>query len=122
MNNLYRQKLGKKGEEIASRYLSSKGFRIIEKNFRKKYSEVDIVGIDDKTLVFVEVKTRIGTKFGIPEDAITSWKIRSLIRSAQYYKLLNPHLPDSMRIDVVTVFFKSEQEIQSIGWYKNITL
>lgn len=122
MNNLYRQKLGKKGEEIAAKYLLSHGLTIVEKNFHKRYSEIDIVGLDGTTLVFVEVKTRIGTKFGRPEESVTSWKLRSLVKSAYYYKLLHPKLPESLRIDVVAVSFESENEIDSINWYKNITL
>lgn len=122
MNNLYRQNLGKKGEEIAEKFLSSHGLTIVEKNFHKRYSEIDIVALDGKILVFVEVKTRFGTKFGLPEESVTPWKLRSLVKSAYYYKLLHPKLPESLRIDVVAISFKSEDEVESLNWYKNITL
>ncbi|MBI4991057.1 YraN family protein [Candidatus Gottesmanbacteria bacterium] len=112
---------GKIGENAACQYLQSHGFKIIERNFRKGYSEIDIVAIEGKTLVFVEVKTRIGTKFGLPEESITPWKLKSLIKSAQYYKLLHPNLPHSLRIDVITILLSSPGKLEKIGYYKNIT-
>ena len=121
MKNQRNKKLGFKGEELASKYLLQQGLQIIEKNFTKRYGEIDLVCLDHNTLVFVEVKTRIGNKFGTPEEAITPWKLHSLVKSCQYYKLFHPDLPDALRIDVVTVFFKSAEEMDKINWYKNVT-
>lgn len=121
MQNLRNKNLGKEGEEIAAKYLQSKGFVILEHNFHKRYSEIDIVARDKMTLVFVEVKTRIGNKFGSPEEAITPWKLHNLIKSAQYYKLLHQNLPDDMRIDVVTIVLSSINEVEKISHYKNVT-
>ncbi len=113
---------GKIGEDAACKYLKSLGFKIIERNFRKGYSEIDIVALDGKTLVFVEVKTRYGNTFGNPEEAITFWKRRSLIRAAEYYKLLHPKLPESLRIDVISVYLRSDNRPEKIELFKNITL
>lgn len=132
MSNLNLNK-GKIGEQKASLYLQKKGYHLIEKNFRKRYGEIDIIAIDTSTcelansrqsqptLVFVEVKTRFSHEYGCPEEAVTSWKIKTLIRSAQYYKLLHRELPDLMRIDVVSVEIDSEGEVKSIRHIKNIT-
>lgn len=113
--------LGKKGEELAVSYLIKKGYVILEQNFQKGYSEIDIIALDGETLVFVEVKTRNSDEFGLPEEAITGWKIKTLIRSAQYYKMLHPELPESMRIDVVAVELDQQEQIIAIRLIKNIT-
>lgn len=121
MKSLRNKNLGRRGEEIAVNFLKHKGYKIIEQNFQKRYSELDIVALDGLILVFVEVKTRIGTKFGTGEEAVTPRKIRSLIKSAQYYKLVNPGLPDAMRIDLVSISMHSSQEVEKISHYTNIT-
>ncbi len=113
--------LGKYGEEAAGKYLKSQGYQILESNFRKRYSEIDLVALEGKTLVFVEVKTRIGDKYGLPEEAITSWKLRSLTRAAYYYQMLHPKLPESLRIDVVSVNLDENCQVLDIRLYKNIT-
>ena len=113
--------LGSFGENAASGYLSSLGYRILERNFKKRYGEIDIVALDGKILVFVEVKTRKGDKFGLPEESITPWKIQTLIKSAHYYKLIHPQLSEAMRIDVVSVYLLPDNQIEKIQLYKNIT-
>lgn len=113
---------GKIGEDAACQYLKSHGFRIIERNFRKGYSEIDIVALDGKTLVFVEVKARYSQTYGKPEEAVTYWKMKSLIHAAQYYKLLHPKLPDSLRIDVVSVYLTPDNQAEKIELFKNITI
>lgn len=115
------QSLGKLGEEIAVKYLQKLGYRILERNFHKRYCELDIVALDKETLVFIEVKTRRGTQYGMPQEAITPFKIRTLIRSAQYYKLMHPNLPDSMRIDAFCLLLSHENKIEDLRLIKNIT-
>lgn len=117
-NNL---KLGTLGENAAANFIASLGYRIINRNFQKRYGEIDIVALDGKTLVFVEVRTRRGDKFGLPEETIAPWKLRTLIKSANYYKLLHPDSPDAMRIDLVAVSLSSTDEAVRIKLYKNIT-
>ncbi len=121
MRNLQNKILGKIGEEIAAEYLQSQGLRIIERNFSKRYTELDIVADDKNTLVFVEVKTRIGTKFGLPEEAITPWKLKTLVRSAHYYNLLHPQHQGPMRIDVVSLILTKNHEVEKLKWIKNVT-
>ena len=114
--------LGRFGEDLAEKYLLSLGYKILEKNFRKRYTEIDIVAIDKRVLVFIEVKTRIGDKFGNPRNAITPFKIRTLVRSANYYKLIHPEFPSSMRIDFVGVSLDVNYRLKDIELIKNITL
>lgn len=121
MKSLRNKNLGKLGEELATNYLKSLKFTIIERNFHRRYSEIDIVAKEGETLVFVEVKTRIGNIYGLPEESITPWKLHSLIRSANYYLLLYPHSKLAKRIDVVTVLFSSEERVEKVNHYRNVT-
>jgi putative endonuclease len=113
--------LGQYGEKLASDYLRKQGYKILEKNFRARYSEIDIVALDGDTLAFVEVKTRFGEKYGPPEEAITPWKLKTLTRAAQYYKLLHPKLPEALRIDIVGVELNSDRRLKKINLIKNVT-
>jgi putative endonuclease len=119
MAALSTRNLGLVGESFAVKLLRQKGYKILEKNFRSKFGEIDIVVLDGDTLVFVEVKTRWTKEYGPPEEAVTPRKIRSIIKTGQYYKLLHPELPEALRIDVVTVdFTKNKGEVRLI---KNVT-
>ena len=117
----YKQDEGKLGEEIAVAFLKKNGFKIIDRNFRIRGGEIDIIGIDDDTLVFVEVKTRASNEFGTPLESITYWKLKSLVKTAQFYKLKHPKLPDAMRIDAVSIVLDELHNIKDIELVKNIS-
>ncbi len=111
---------GKKGEELALSFLKKQGYIILEKNFKVRYGEIDIIALDKDILVFIEVKTRSSFKFGTPLEAITYWKLKSVIKTAEYYKLTHPKLPEAMRIDAVSVQISSNNEV-NIELTKNIS-
>lgn len=113
--------IGKKGEEIATKYLKRQGYEILERNFRsKRWGEIDIVAIKDDVLVFVEVKTRVGSKYGEPVEAVTPFKLRALKRTGQYYKMEHPDLPEALRIDVVAIVLdKNTDEPLKIELFKD---
>lgn len=113
--------IGSFGEQIASDFLRKKGYTILEKNFKKRYGEIDIVALDNDVLVFIEVKTRTSNQFGSPLEAITPWKLQVVIRSAQYYKLTHKNLPDLMRIDAVSVQLSPDGKMEDIELVKNIS-
>lgn len=113
--------LGRYGEDLASKHLKSKGYKIIDRNFRCRVGEVDIVVQDDQTLIFVEVKTRFSDKYGPPEEAITPWKLKSIIRTAQFYKMLHPDLPESLRIDAVLVELSPTGVVKRLEHLENIS-
>jgi len=108
------------GENEACKFLKKLGYKILDRNFRVGYGEIDIVAIHENTLVFVEVKTRSSDKFGTPFEAITTWKLHPLIRTAQFYKQTHKNLPESMRIDAIAVKV-SGNEVLDIEHIKNIT-
>ncbi len=100
-------KLGKSGEEIASRYLTDKGFRVIERNVRRPWGELDIVAKSpDGLLTFVEVKTMRDYPEGIqPEEQMTISKLRKFSRAAGLYagdhpKLVSDH---GFRLDLIAI-------------------
>jgi putative endonuclease len=115
-----RLSLGKLGERIAASYLSSQGYQIIEMNFHKHWGEIDIVAQEGDVLVFVEVKTRmIGDRIS-PEESMTTHKISSLKKSALFYKVKHPQLPEALRIDFVGVELNAALKPQRINLIKNI--
>ncbi len=95
--------LGKKGEAIAASLLQSRGYEILARNFRSRFGEVDIVALDEGTLVFVEVKTRWSKEYGKPEEAVGPGKIRSITKVGQYYRATHKDLPEAERIDLVAI-------------------
>jgi len=96
------QEIGNKGENIASDYLINSGFKIVERNFRLGKSEIDIIGIEEKVLVFVEVKTRTSSMYGNPEDFVNEAKAAKIIEGAEgYINQINWSGP--IRFDIVSV-------------------
>ena len=104
----YRINLGKSGENIAVRYLLKKGFKIISRNFRDKFGEVDIIARDRETIVFVEVKTRNSVRYGLPEEAVTTAKQRQIIRVASNYLSRHQLLDKPARFDVVAIIVNGD--------------
>ena len=94
------------GEEVACKYLLQNGYKILERNFRIRGGEIDIVALDGETLVYIEVKTRTSYRFGRPEESITLRKLKFLERAAKFYRVKRKNLsrlPDLERIDFVGV-------------------
>ena len=93
--------LGREGEQAAVGYLESRGFRILDRNWRCPDGEIDIVASDRGTFVVCEVKTRSGTRFGTPFDAVGQAKRRRLRRLAAQWLAAHGSRFDQIRIDVV---------------------
>lgn len=110
-----------KGEELATKFLKEKGYKIIERNFRKGYGEIDIIAVHKNTLVFIEVKTRTSDKFGSPLEAISYFKLKSLLKTSEFYKILNPKLPDLLRVDAIAVILDNSGNLVNIEHVENIT-
>ncbi|OGM12433.1 YraN family protein [Candidatus Woesebacteria bacterium RBG_16_34_12] len=104
---------GNLGENYAARILQENGYQIIDRNFRTKFGEIDIIAVDKDTLVFIEVKTRWGKKYGSPEEAVTPRKITKIKRVAEIFINKNKNLPKKLRIDVVAIEVKNENQISA---------
>ena len=103
--------LGKLGERAALNYLDAKGFELVEKNWRCRFGEVDIVAFDEDTLVFIEVKTRSGAGKGFPEEAVSCKKRLKLERLAGYFLAVEDIQGTfSIRFDVIAVLIIAEHQ------------
>lgn len=119
--SLQLKKLGFLGETLASRYLISHGYTILERNFKARYGELDIVAIENakNQLVIVEVKTRIGREFGLPEEAVTPRKLREVVKTTQFYIATHPSVPEWVRIDVIGIELNGNHEIVYFNHIQN---
>ena len=100
--------IGERGELRAAEYLQNKGFYILERNYRTRLGEIDLICADDRYLVFVEVKTRSSTSFGMPCEAVTSVKQRKLVLAAQQW-LYNHPTELQPRFDVVEILVSPDR-------------
>lgn len=98
-----RLSLGRQGEDAAAQYLQRKGMKILERNLRTPVGEIDLVARDRHFLMFVEVKTRRGTAFGSPAEAVGPRKQRQIIRTAKWYLNDSPHAKLQPRFDVIAI-------------------
>ena len=114
------KELGKKGEELAVELLESKGYEIIERNYRFSRGEIDVIAKDPKDgcTVFVEVKARQNLNFGYPELAITKSKMRQLRKMAELYLYDKSISELECRFDVITILFQSKRK-PLINHYEN---
>lgn len=115
MNN---KSLGERGEEIATAYLKGRKFTIVERNFRCKGGEVDIIARDGKTLVFVEVKTRRNLSFGPPQSALTPFKQRQISKAALTWLAQKKLFGVSARFDVIAILLP-DHEVPVIDHIRN---
>lgn len=100
-----KQEIGKQGEEMAVNYLKDKNYEIIQRNFRSKQGEIDIIAWDIITceLVFFEVKTRTNYSYGKPAEAITNIKQKHIYKTAKYYVYYNKIKNVPIRFDVMEI-------------------
>ncbi len=105
------QQLGMDAEDLAARFLVSKGYRILQRRYRTRSGEVDLIAASgDGTLVFVEVKARRSTEFGTPAEAVHPGKQARLGRVAAEY--ISSHLPGDSpcRFDVIAIMWRGGHE------------
>ncbi len=95
--------LGKRGEDLACSYLKRHGLKIIQRNYRQKSGEIDIVCRDQSYIVFVEVKTRKSLRYGLPYEAVTQKKQAQISRVALDYLTRHKCLNHAVRFDVVSI-------------------
>ncbi len=96
---------GKKGEDIAAACLRKEGYRIIERNYRCLYGEVDIIAMDAGDVVFIEVKSRKSDNFGSPEEAVNIIKQRKISKVALNYLQKKGLTDHNARFDIVAIRF-----------------
>ncbi len=118
MNNT---KVGNHVEELACKFLQQHGYKILERNFRIRGGEIDIVAKVGEEIVFVEVKARYSHEYGLPSEAITFWKIKALQKSALFYLQNKGWLEKGYRFDFVGIDFADSRTDPKIELIQNIT-
>jgi putative endonuclease len=114
-----RKRLGDAGEEIATRELVRRGYIVRERNWRCPEGELDIIAEQGELLVFVEVRTRRGDRFGTPEESITLAKRAHLIAAAQAYLQAHSLQDRDWRIDVVAVAMSDRGQLERVDVVEN---
>jgi putative endonuclease len=98
-----RHSFGRQAEDLACRFLEIRGYRILERNFRTRFAELDVIAQDKEVLVFLEVKARRSLRRGSPGDAVTPLKQRRMVMAASWYLASRGRTGDRIRFDVVTI-------------------
>lgn len=106
---------------MACEYLKKQGYKILERNYRIRGGEIDIVARDGEYLVFVEVKARYSHEYGLPVESITPWKIKALLKTALFYIQKIGWGDKGYRLDMVSVDFADDPQIPKIELIKDIT-
>jgi len=113
-----RQRLGRRGEQLAAQQLEAKGFDIVERNWRCETGELDLVARDGECLVAVEVRTRRGRSMGSPEESITTAKQARLIALGEAY-VQESGWDGNWRIDVVAIEMDRRGRVLRVAHYEN---
>jgi len=118
---LGKKQLGNRGEEEAARFLQRLGWRVLERNYRCRMGEIDIIAVDSQgTLVFAEVRSRSSLSCGLPEESVINKKQNKLRMLAQQYLLARPKLAHNpCRFDVLAVTFNELGEVKTIRHIQN---
>jgi putative endonuclease len=101
--SLLRKLLGREGEDRAAKFLVKRGYRILERNYRTRSGEIDLIALDQGVVVFVEVKTRTSDAFGAPELAVTPQKQQRMLKAALAYIKYKKLHQVPCRFDVVAI-------------------
>ncbi|MBI2644187.1 MAG: YraN family protein [Candidatus Wildermuthbacteria bacterium] len=112
--------VGKRGEELAKKYIRGKGYKIIEQNWHTKYGEIDLVAENKEWCVLIEVRTKIGEQFGLPEETLNYRKMQRLMRNANAYAAIR-RISKPYRIDAVCIVLDESGNLIRIDHYENIT-
>ena len=114
-----KKSLGQRGEDAAARYLKRQGYRILARGLDSRLGELDIVAVDDRTIVFVEVKTRRSNEAGHPAEAIDPHKERRMTQAALGYLKAQRLLDYAARFDVVAITWPEKIRQPIVEHYKN---
>jgi len=106
--------LGKEGEDRAAAFLVAQGYRVLERNYRTRSGEIDLIALHQGTVVFVEVKTRTNSAFGAPELAVTPQKQQRMVKAALGYIKYKKLHQVPCRFDVVAINNAADQNVQLI--------
>lgn len=111
-----RQQFGHASERLAESYLKRKGYKILERNFRTRQGEIDLIARHGESIVFIEVKARRTGRYGVPQRAVTPAKQRKISMAALAYLKAHYSIDTRARFDVVTIQeFQNQPHIEVIA-------
>lgn len=120
MKKTNNKKLGSIGEDISANIIREKGFTILQRNFRCKTGEIDIIACDNQIIIFIEVKTRTSKQYGTPEEAVDYRKQRRLKMLAEIYLANNNMMGCYCRFDVYSIYMNSDcDEVKAVKIFEN---
>lgn len=114
-----KKEIGNLGEKIAREFLEAKGYRVMSKNFRTPFGELDMIARHGGSIVFVEVRTRTTSSFGPPSLSVTRIKQMHLIKNALFYLKGCGRIDSDWRIDVVSVKLSHDRKLEKIEHIEN---
>ena len=109
------------GEKIVNCYLEKSGYQILCKNFQCNLGEIDVIFKDKHEIVFAEIKTRTGIKYGFPAESVTNFKKKHILNSAKYFLYKNRIFNKNVRFDVIEVYILKNRKpiinhIKNVFW------
>ncbi len=117
-----KKEIGKIGEKCAKKFLLSREYKILDSNYSSRFGEIDIIAQQNNTIVFFEVKTRTGNKYGEGEESVGKDKIGKILKTA--YKFIETNGKkkiDDLRIDLIVIKLDGDKKPISLKHIKNIT-
>ncbi len=116
----YNQKVGQFGEKLACNYLIRKGYKVLAKNIKISYQEIDIIAQKNKNIIFIEVKTRTSDKLGKANESFSPQKMKNLHFSIENYIYKNKISEKFISIDLISVDINKYKKIANIKHYKDV--
>ncbi|HNZ27294.1 MAG TPA: YraN family protein [Spirochaetota bacterium] len=112
-------RVGRFGEDIAIKFFESRDIKIIKRNYFTKFGEIDLIGIENKTIIFIEVKLRFDRSFGAPFESIDQKKWEKLQKSAEMFLIENDFLDKECRFDMLSLLYSDVYKSFKVEWLKN---
>ena len=119
---MHNQNWGKFGEDMAAKFLERQGFQIVERNFRTRWGEIDLIVQKGEHLHFVEVKTRLIPDYGRPEEAVHRFKKQRLLATAKMYVAWRAPTQPYYQIDIVSILLNMTTRRAKIKYFENVVL
>jgi putative endonuclease len=116
---LFRKKTGLLGEDAAVDFLKSRGMTIKARNYRCRIGELDVIAVDQRVLVFVEVRSRRTTGYGLAQETIGANKIAKVRRLAEYYLMVNKLIDVDCRFDVIALQLNSDGTVSRLDYIRD---
>lgn len=114
--------IGRIGEDEGIKFLNLHGFKILQRHVTSHWGEIDIIAEEKNKLHFVEVKTRIDTRFGLPHESVTPRKIHSLKRAIDFFLLKNKFKQYKLSLDVISIILDAEYNVLKLKFFENVQL